>query len=333
MVDSERLAKHHLPDVSDDAGVGYHRVTVQGAVCPRHPNRSTKFVCDGCGEALCEECVEEGHRLLFCPLCGERALPMASDGPATSAALASERKRFAAYGLSDALGYVFRGHGSYVFWSFPALVAALAIVGMLPLLGVLSGCIQIFFGFVVLVILPGALFAVVRESARGEVELPDWPEFSQFGARLGEIFEFVLVGLVAAIPGAILMRASGCSDLGAGPSPCWLVLALSWLAATLLWVPAFGSVAVYRDFLLTFRLDLHLRAVRHAARDFGRVVAFSMGLVLIGQTVALLLLAAVPVVGLAVSAVVGLYTWFTIAHLVGWWFRRNARQFSIIYRG
>ena len=42
----------------------------------------------------------------------------------------------------------------------------------------------------VLLILPGALFAIVRATARGESELPDWPDLTEFGARLNEVFEF-----------------------------------------------------------------------------------------------------------------------------------------------
>ena len=282
---------------------------------------------------MCEECVEEGHRLLFCRLCGERALPLATGGPTTARALAGERKRFAAYGWSDAFGYVFRGSGAYVFWSFPAVVAVLSILGLIPILGILTGCIQLLFGLVVLVILPGALFAVVRDTARGEIELPDWPDFSQFGARINEIFEFILIGLVAAIPGALMLSALGCGNLATLSLDCGLVMALSWIAATLIWIPAFGAVAVYRNFWLTFRLDLHLRAIRAAAGEFALVTGLSMMLILAGQTLALMLLGVMPLASIAVSAIVGLYSWFTIAHLVGLWFRRHGRVLDPIYRG
>lgn len=45
-------------------------------VCATHPKKRASFVCDGCGELLCWDCVEEGAHLMFCRLCGERALPL-----------------------------------------------------------------------------------------------------------------------------------------------------------------------------------------------------------------------------------------------------------------
>jgi hypothetical protein len=303
------------------------------AVCPRHPGRNTQFLCDGCGEHLCEECVDEGHRLLFCRLCGERALPLAGDGPTTTGALAADRKRLAAYSWMDAFGYVFRGSGAYVFWSFPAIVVVLSIVGQLPLIGILTGCLQLLFGAIVLVILPGALFAVVRSTTRGEIELPDWPDFHDYGNRINEIFEFVLIGLVASVPGVLMARVFGCSDLSSISLDCWLLVAISWVVAALIWIPAFGAVGVYGNFWLAIRVDMHYRAISAAFADFARVMGLSTILILVGQVLALILLGVVPVVGVAVSAIVGLYSWFTIAHLVGLWFRRHSKLFDQIYHG
>ena len=45
--------------------------------CAAHPERAAVYECDGCGKLLCEECIEEGHRLLCCRHCGERALQTA----------------------------------------------------------------------------------------------------------------------------------------------------------------------------------------------------------------------------------------------------------------
>ena len=53
--------------------------------CATHPTRAATFYCDGCGRRLCDECIESGHRLLFCRHCRERALPLAADGAATPA--------------------------------------------------------------------------------------------------------------------------------------------------------------------------------------------------------------------------------------------------------
>ena len=313
--------------------LGYDLRTLSPAICPRHPARSTRFICDGCGEQLCEECVDEGHRLLFCTLCGERALPLAGVGPATSSDLAADRKRLAAYSWLDAFGYVFRGTGAQVFWSFPALVVILSLLGMFPLLGIVAGCFKLVFAGIILVILPGALFAVVRETARGEVELPDWPDFHSYGARLNEIFEFLLISMVASIPGALLLRALGCGNESTFSIDCWYFVGIAWLVAALIWVPSFGAVAAYGNFWLALRADLHLKAIRETIGDFALVMTLATLLMLVGQSLAIVLLGIVPVLGMAVSAIVGLYSWFTIAHLVGLWFRRHGRLFEQIYRG
>jgi hypothetical protein len=105
------------------------------------------------------------------------------------------------------------------------------------------------------------------------------------------------------------------------------------VVALLIWIPSFGAVAVWGNFWLTFRLDFHARAIRAAPGDFARVMALSTLLILVGQMLAILLLAVVQLVGLAVSAIVGLYAWFTIAHFIGLWFRQHSRVFEGIYRG
>ena len=40
--------------------------------CAAHPERAAVYECDGCKKLLCEECMEEGHRLLFCRHCALR---------------------------------------------------------------------------------------------------------------------------------------------------------------------------------------------------------------------------------------------------------------------
>lgn len=51
-------------------------------ICSTHPQERALFVCDGCGERLCWDCIKEGAHLIFCRLCGERAIPL--DAPSES---------------------------------------------------------------------------------------------------------------------------------------------------------------------------------------------------------------------------------------------------------
>lgn len=260
-------------------------------------------------------------------------MPVAADGPTTAGEMAADRRRFAAYSWLDAFAYPFRGNGAYVFWSFPAVIVVLSVVSQLPLVGLLGGCFQVLLSLAVLLVLPGALFAVVRTTAQGETELPEWPDFFDFGNRINEIFEFILIGMVALIPAGVGVRIAGCTDPDSLSAFCWVTLLLGCLLSMAIWVPAFGSVGVFRSFWLALRLDLHFRAIRDVPGPFGLILAAAVVLVAVGQSAAFALLAVVPLVGVAVSAVVGLYSWFTIAHLVGLWFRWHRSDLEAIYRG
>src|SRR3972149_4017283 len=86
--------------------------------CGNHVSNEAAFRCDGCGRLLCAECVTEGHRLLFCKLCGERALPLEAEAPATVPERQRAAKIEAPYSLADALRYPFRGLGLYVYLGY-----------------------------------------------------------------------------------------------------------------------------------------------------------------------------------------------------------------------
>ncbi len=44
--------------------------------CTRHPDAAAGFQCCECGELLCRRCVKIGSHLVFCSLCGERAVEL-----------------------------------------------------------------------------------------------------------------------------------------------------------------------------------------------------------------------------------------------------------------
>ena len=73
----------------------------------------------------------EGHRLFFCSLCGERALPLDAEAPTTTGEHQQAAKRSSAYSFQDALLYPFRGLSGYVYWSYVALM----VIGGLPIVG------------------------------------------------------------------------------------------------------------------------------------------------------------------------------------------------------
>src|ERR1700752_4963331 len=107
----------------------------QSADCAAHPQSVARFQCDGCHQLLCDACIEESHRLLLCRLCGERALPLAADAPATTAEGRVPARTAGAegpYGIGQALLYPFRGSGT---WLFIAALFTAAVVTFLKEFG------------------------------------------------------------------------------------------------------------------------------------------------------------------------------------------------------
>jgi hypothetical protein len=300
--------------------------------CAAHPERAAVYECDGCGKLLCEECIEEGHRLLFCRHCGERALPRTSGVPATTEELARERKQTAPYSLADALAYPFRGLGLYLFVGYVLLLLVFDLGGMIPGLG----CAIAVFQAVILFILPGFLFAIVRSSAEGETELPDWADWSEVGERFGEWFAFLLVMVMAALPTYLLLRLGGCGlgglVLGEWGFGCWALVALGVMAGVTLWVPGVGAVGTYTSGWLGWRADLHIKALIAVRDDAWKTIALLTGLWL-ASLILRVVLAFLPVMGAITQIGVGVYALLTGAHLIGLLFRRNTKMLEAIYLG
>ena len=300
--------------------------------CASHPDREAVYVCDGCQKLLCQECIEEGHRLLFCRHCGEMAIPLATGTPTTTTELAKERKVTADYSLGEAMLYPFRGLGLYLFVGYVLLVVLLGVAGAVPGLGCAAGVFQ----GLILLILPGFLFAIVRTSAEGETELPDWPDWSEFGERFGEWFAFLLVMVMAAAPAWLLLRLGGCGFaelfFGEGGLTCWGLLALGIVLGVVLWVPGVGAVGTYGSGWLGWRADLHVRALVNVFDDAVLTIALLAGLWW-ASMVARAVLAFLPVMGTITSVGIGAYTLFVGAHLIGLLFRRNTKTLESIYLG
>ena len=300
--------------------------------CATHPEKPAVYVCDGCRKLLCEDCMEEGHRLLFCRHCGEMAIPLATGAPTTSTELAKERKITAAYSLGDAMAYPFRGLGLYLFAGYVFLLVLLDLFAAVPGLG----CAASLFQLLILLILPGFLFRIVRTSAEGETELPDWPDYSELGERLGEWLAFLLVMVMAALPTFVLLKLGGCeaADLlfGGWGLGCWALAALGIVLGVVLWVPGVGSVGTYASGWLGWRADLHVKALVNVFDDAAVTLALLAGL-WIASLLLRVFLAFVPVMGVLSSVAVGTYALFVGAHLIGLLFRRNTKMLESIYLG
>lgn len=294
------------------------------AICATHPGAAASFRCDGCGQLLCTDCVTEGHRLLFCRLCGERALPTAPAGPATAPGqwAAARRATAAAYTFADALAYPLRGTGGYAFWSVLALLGLLGLARLVPVLGLLAGAVATIFGIAVLFLLPRFLFAIAATTAQGEDELPDWPDYEVWDLVAGA-FHFVAIAVLCLAPAWALLEVAGCGLAALVPG---------FALAVGLWVPAFGAGAVYHTPWLFFRLDLHAQAITAAPAEWARAVAMLAALLVAGVVLPALLVW-LPFVGSLAGTAVQLYALFLGAHLAGVWFRRHPAAMERIYLG
>lgn len=300
------------------------RFAVTDHVCETHPEATAIFQCEACKKYLCAECAEEGHRLFFCGLCGERALPLDADAPTTTVEHQRATKRHSAYSFQDALLYPFRGLGGYVYWSYVALM----VIGGLPVIG----CFVFVFQILIFLTLPGLLFSIVRTSAEGQTELPDWPDWTDFGERFFEWFGAILAFLVALVPAvvAVLILRCDAQEFLDGVARCSLALGGGLILGAAIWIPAFGAVAVTFSPWWALRIDLHIKALLAVGGDawkvFGLLAALMTARVLISMS-----LSQIPILGSIIEIAIGAYTLFLGAHLIGILFRRHAETLEIIY--
>lgn len=296
--------------------------------CATHGDVEATFRCDGCGKLLCQDCIEEGHRLLFCRSCGERAMPLAIETPAAAHELRRTAKRDTPYGLRDALMYPFRGLGRFLYWGYVLVLCLFAFLATVPGLG----CAVLLMRLLILILLPGLLFAIVRTTAEGETELPDWPDWSAGGERLWEWFGALLAFVVAILPTGIILYLSGCGfeELSEWRFLCSLGLLVGSILGAALWIPAFGAVAVEWNPWMALRIDLHVRALTSVGVDAWKTLGLLVALLVVRQALGLILLP-IPLLGGFAQIMVATYTLLMGAHFIGLLFRRHAALLDAIY--
>lgn len=297
-----------------------------GEICAIHADRAAEFRCDGCGRALCAECVETGHRLFICRHCRERALPLAAGVSAATHQYARQRRLDRPYGFADALAYPFRGMGR---WLVPVWVATLAVADLIGPLGLIP---RVF----VFLLLPGLLFSIARTTAEGDDELPDWPDYTGAFERLAEIGQMAVIGAATLFPAWIYARLTDTSllDLLTGRAGALAIVGLlvALGLGLALGVFAFGATGTHGSGWLTFRIDLHLEALFSEAGPAGlRTAAIVVALTAV-RMIAGALLAPIPLLGALASYALGAYALVLSAHFVGLLFRRHRATLDPIYR-
>jgi len=302
------------------------------AYCATHSQTVARFQCDGCRKLLCDACIEESHRLLLCKLCGERALPLHTDAPATT----TERRQTAIpaavgpYGLRETLLYPFRGSGLIMF------VISLIIAGITTFLAKYSifGCAALVLWLLWMSLLIGIQFKIVESTAKWENELPDWPQYFSVGERVVEVLTYLVIVLLNFGPLVAFVLAFGWQGLMTmKPSLAfWLGAAAAFWLGTALSVMAWGGAALHwrRSAL---RIDQHVKALLATGGDGLKTV--NLTFVLFGVVVLARALMAkhLPLLGVLLSGVLGIYWTFVAPHLVGVLFRRHAAALHEVYEG
>lgn len=294
-------------------------------MCVQHPDVAAMFRCDGCGKSLCGDCIRKGHALLFCALCGERALPLNEGQPATVQQVRRHEAVTKPYSFSDALAYPFRGSGLLMF-----IVAVVSMMIVQVMLTFGFGLWRYFFAAAFWSLMIGLQFSIVRTTAEGQDELPEWPDYSDFGERVADILTYIGIVLLQFGPVALYLFLRMDTLVAGEPGLFfWAVVALlAWLGAALATM-AYGAAGRFnRPSIL--RLDLHTKgfvtsgadAVTAANLTFGMGAAFF---------VLRLALAKIPILGAILSGIVGAYWFFTSAHIAGVLFRRHIFRLEKLY--
>lgn len=307
------------------------------ARCQTHSAKLAKHRCDGCGKLLCDDCFEVGHRLLICKHCGERALPLEGAGPSTSKELARDRLRNTAYSHREALRYPLRGQGIYIGVGAIAYLAVLrGMIWIAPITGLGMIPLALMFlmlGLVFATLAAGLSFAIVRSTAEGGTEVPDWPDFTDFGERVRELLAAMVLGFMSALPAILLIRWSECGmGLLAADPKCLLLLGVGLLLGLPLWIPAFGAVGLFGEPLLSIRWDLHLRALKITWSDTMRIAVALVGLHLAAGLVSGIL-SILPLVGWLGALSIDVYAWFAGLHFIGLLMRKHEDELEPLYMG
>jgi hypothetical protein len=282
---------------------------------------------------LCDECVQEGHRLLLCALCGERALPLEASGPANVKERRDSRQERAnaAYGWPDLLRYCFRGEGGWIFWITVAIFGVFqfclfAATAAPPVQAFLPVALTFLLFVFLLWIVPPQLVRIVRTTFRGRNELPDWAPAHDFPERSREIVALLLALLVGVLPSALLLRLLGCSSAPAADPALFCQLVLLATAPMMVALSCFGfaAFAEIESRWVLLRIDLHLRFLTAAGREAWATI----GAILLAVASTLVLQAFLGSVPLTVLAP---WVLFTGAHAIGVLFRRHRALFDRLY--
>ncbi len=293
------------------------------ANCVQHPEVPAVYYCDGCRQLLCGECIEESHALLLCRLCGERALPLDEEGPANTSELHEERVLTAPYSFQDALFYPFRGTGRYLFVVTLLSFFACWVLSFFCLGGLAYGILWL--------LIAGLQFKIVRSTAAGDNQLPDWPDFTDFGGLVADLVTWLVINLLQFTPVVFYLFGRAGADPVNRPDPlvALAIAALGWVG-TAVALMGFGAAGNYRR-MKVLGFHQHFLAYMGSVPDSVHITNYAFGLFVATTFLQSFFEGSLPLLGTILSGVVGLYWIFMMPHLGGLVFRRHNRLMDRIY--
>lgn len=295
--------------------------------CAQHPETPAGFKCDSCERLLCSECTKEGHALFFCQVCGERAVPIGEAPASTPKEVKRQVTLTQPYSFQEALAYPFRGMGLFVTLGAPFVLLFVEFIGNFGI-----GCMALIFFLMFWAMLVGLQFKIVRSTADGDNELPDWPDFMDFGERFLDLLAYVMIFLLTVAPVGIYLAIFGFSQLlTMDPSLLfWMGFACCLWVGTALGVMAYGAAGIY-DRIDVVRLPNHFVAFRAMGAEAVRVTNLIFGLQVATFVIRAVLKGVSPILGSVVSGLIFLYLFLVGPHLMGLLFRRNRETAEEIY--
>ena len=199
-----------------------------------------------------------------------------------------------------------------------------------PLLGLFGA---IFLGPLALLVLvfvfamfPMVQFAAIQQTAVGADSLEGLPDPMDFAERGKEL----LATLVLASLPQFLIAMLSTILIGLAEASSWIllwivvsvVIFLAYLMGFILWAIAVGATAVYRDWRVSIRLDLHLRVLQRCRSSVGVFLLRCLALLATGA-----FLSVVPLLNLAAPA----WMLICLGHLIGLFFRDEQEALGSIY--
>ena len=294
--------------------MGLEQHTVE--TCRKHAERPAAYRCKQCQDCLCHRCIQvlspDGGPAI-CPACGSRCSVIRQ--------VRQEVKPKSFFQEIPGLwAYPFRGQGKFLILAFFLFMFVLgfatqflgALVGILGIL-VLGPAILI--GGLMVCYICTFLISIIGCSARGDRQMPDWPNFSHVDDLVRPLV--LTIGTILLCFGPAMVYHLVMPLEQGGSRIIWeslLGLGLFYLPMGLLTVTLYDSILAINPITV-------IGAIVKIPLDYSVVIILWFGLYELMALVAL-----IPHVGPSVSGLLGFYAAIIAPHIVGLMYFANRKR-------